>query len=151
MAQHKKKRITRKEILMRSMIVLLVLSLLFTGNIISLINVQLIKNDTFKAYASGEYTEYRVEYVIDESGDYCSERSADHNAYRHINDIAAGYELLEIRPKCTFLLCHLLFSPLRYLLNQLYNTMKIMSIFSAKFITILLIFHLCLVHPIEIY
>ncbi len=47
----KKKRVTRDELLKRSLIVLLVISLFFAGNIISLINVQLIKNDTFKAFA----------------------------------------------------------------------------------------------------
>lgn len=51
MAQNKKKRITRKDILKRSLIVLLCMSLLFAVDIGSLINVQLIKNDTFKAYA----------------------------------------------------------------------------------------------------
>ena len=33
------------------MIVLLVISLLFVANIGSLVNVQLLKNDTFKTYA----------------------------------------------------------------------------------------------------
>ncbi|MBQ7595760.1 MAG: PASTA domain-containing protein [Clostridia bacterium] len=51
MAQKKKKRITRAQILKRSLIVLAIITLLFSGNIISLINVQLVKNDTFKAYA----------------------------------------------------------------------------------------------------
>ena len=45
MAQKKKKRITRAQILKRSLIVLAIIPLLFSGNIISLINVQLVKND----------------------------------------------------------------------------------------------------------
>lgn len=50
MAQNKN-RITRKEIYKRSFIVLIAMTLLFVFNIGSLVNVQLIKNDTFKAYA----------------------------------------------------------------------------------------------------
>lgn len=51
MANKKKTKITRSEVMKRSMIVLLVMLLLFMVNIGSLVNVQLIKNDTFKAYA----------------------------------------------------------------------------------------------------
>ncbi len=51
MAQKKRTRITRKEINTRSIVVLLVLTFLFLINVGSLVNVQLIKNDTFKTYA----------------------------------------------------------------------------------------------------
>lgn len=47
----KSKKITRKEMLTRSLVVLLVISLLFAGNIASLISVQIVNNDMFKAYA----------------------------------------------------------------------------------------------------
>lgn len=50
-AKSKTKRITRKEVMNRSIAVLVFMALLFTINIGSLVNVQLIKNDTFKAYA----------------------------------------------------------------------------------------------------
>ncbi len=51
MAKKKNRRITRKEIYKRSFIVLIAVMLLFVVNIGSLVNVQLVKNDTFKAYA----------------------------------------------------------------------------------------------------
>ncbi len=60
MAKKKNSRITRKEVLKRSLIVLVAMAFLFTINILSLVNVQLIKNDTFKAYAEKNQLEDRT-------------------------------------------------------------------------------------------
>lgn len=56
----KNKRITRREILNRSVAVLALTAFLFVINIFSLVNVQLIKNDTFKAYAEKNQLEDRT-------------------------------------------------------------------------------------------
>ncbi len=60
MKNYKKRRITRKSMLSRSFIVLVAMAFLFVINIGSLVNVQLIKNDTFKAYAEKNQLDDKV-------------------------------------------------------------------------------------------
>lgn len=60
MAKKKNKKITRKETMVRSIIVLVVISLLFATNIIALFSVQIVKGDMYKAYAEGNQLEDNV-------------------------------------------------------------------------------------------
>lgn len=60
MANKKGKKVTRKETMVRSIVVLVVIMALFCVNIGALFNVQIIKGDTYKAYAEGNQLEDNV-------------------------------------------------------------------------------------------
>ncbi len=60
MATKKSKKMSRKEIMLRSMIVLVLLIFLFAANIASLFYVQIINGDTYKAYAENNQLEDNV-------------------------------------------------------------------------------------------
>ncbi len=60
MAKKRNAKITRKEIMVRSIAVLVVVSLLFSLNIIALFRVQILKGDEFKAYAESNQLEDNV-------------------------------------------------------------------------------------------
>lgn len=60
MAGKKAKKITRKETMIRSIIVLGLIILLFVANIAALFSVQIVNGDTYKAYAEGNQLEDNV-------------------------------------------------------------------------------------------
>ncbi len=60
MAKKRNPKITRKEIMVRSIAVLVAVSLLFAVNIFSLFRVQIIKGDEFKAYAESNQLEDNI-------------------------------------------------------------------------------------------
>ncbi len=57
MATKKSKKVTRKETMVRSIVVLAILFIFFLVNIFSLFSVQIINGDTYKAYAEGNQLE----------------------------------------------------------------------------------------------